>query len=259
VTRDSSTDALILSVKEAVQDNLFVTLLTHTSGVKNATLFGGRKSRLRALVSPWHTGKIWIYEQKQMHSVKITDFDVEKYRHTFRESLYKTQAASLVSELVIKTRGAGEAKKCWVLVNAFLDGLDRVSDVQAPPALLRFLWRYLDILGLQPPLDACAVCEETLVNEGQNTVLFNYTENGFLCPSCAASVPRNTAALENAFELSAEAFLYLHAVTKLEARESRNIALSFEAIDCLKRVLFFLITAASGERLKTLEIAGVFL
>jgi DNA repair protein RecO (recombination protein O) len=236
-----------------MQDHLSVTMLTQNDGVRYATLFGGRKSKFRALVTPWHTGTIWLYEQNPQRSLKITDFDVQKYRHTFRESLYKTQAASLVSELVIKTKGAGDTKKCWVLVNGFLDGLDLVSDDEASPALLRFLWRYLDILGIQPALELCALCGEPLVNERQNAVLFNSAENGFVCPSCAAGM-RQTA--ENDLSLTQEALLYLNAVSTRNARESRRIALSDQAKDSLKRVLFFLISAAAGERLKTLEIAG---
>jgi DNA repair protein RecO (recombination protein O) len=240
-TRDSSQDALILSAKEEVRDHLLVTMLTHDDGVRRATLFGGRKSRLRALVSPWHTGKIWLYGQNP-GSAKITDFDARKYRHTFRENLDKARSASVASELVIKTRGAGGSKKCWTLANGFLDGLDMCRDDGILPALMRFLWRYLDVLGVRPALDFCAGCGEPLA--GFERITLDSMENGFVCPACARA---------GGIGLTRETADYLRAVSALDARESRKLPLSIEAGACLRTALFALISEAAGEHLKTLD------
>jgi DNA repair protein RecO (recombination protein O) len=259
-TRES--DALILACKETLPGHLSVTFLARGGGerpdsgpehgqseVAQAMLFGGRKSRLRALVSPWHTGRIWLYEQKAEQPAKITDFDAQKYRHTFRENFYKAQAATLVSFLVIHTKAAGGSPQCWPLVNAFLDGLDRVDEAAAGSALARFLWRYLDILGLQPALYACVSCGKPLAeHEGG---LFSPEENGFLCPDCARRPlsPEGSGCME-AFFLPNEGISYLAAVSSLEAKESRKITLSGETEKILKRFLFFLITLATGESLQ---------
>jgi DNA repair protein RecO (recombination protein O) len=196
------------------------------------------------MVSPWHTGRIWLYGQKSGGAEKITDFDVERYRHTFRESFPKAQAASLVSELVIKTKAAGGAPRCWVLVNAFLDGLDRAAEEETGAALARFLWRYLDALGLQPPLDACVACGRPF--GAGDSLVYAAGENGFLCPECAPSAGGGPS-------LSGEGAAYLRALSSLGAKEARNIPLSAGEEGRLKGFLFFLIQAACGERFKTLE------
>ncbi|GMO50004.1 MAG: DNA repair protein RecO C-terminal domain-containing protein [Treponemataceae bacterium] len=249
MTRDIFHDALILFAKEEVRDNLSVIMLTQDDGVKRATLFGGRKSRLRALVSPWHTGKIWLYEQNPGNA-KITDFDAQKYRHSFRENLGKAGAASVASELVIKTKGAGGSKKCWILANGFLDGLDICGDDDILPGLMRFLWRYLDLLGVQPALDFCACCGEPLADSA--VIAFDSKENGFMCADCARYSTGSPAGADG-IELMDETADYLRAVSALESRESRKLPLSAEAAACLKTALFYLICEAAGERLKTLD------
>ena len=261
MSRDFSLDALVLSAVEEARGHLWVVLLTGNSEIKRVTLFGGRKSRLRAVVSPWHTGKIWLYAQNEQN-IKITDFDAHKLRAALRENLYKTHAASLVSELLIATRGAGGAPGCWQLVNGFLDGLNRVGEEETLPALFRFLWRFLDLLGLQPQIERCASCGARLFSGGEllesaagEPVLFSAGEHGFVCRDCSSSFTGHHAPRGFDSVLTRDALVYLQAVTLLDARESRRISLDAAARDCLKQFLFSQITHAAGERLKTLDIA----
>ncbi len=252
--RHSSLSALALASRAAWGDNRSVTFLSAERGVFDAMLFGGQKSHLRALVSPWHTGTLWLYENAQAdslrsskrHSPKISDFDATLFRTGIRDSLYKIWAAWLASELAICTNASGEYGACWTLVNAFLDGIDAASEAESRTALLRFLWRYLDLLGVRPNPDLCARCGGEMPPGGAR---YCSQENGFICGACG----REDGGEEERFPLADESRAYLSAVSALPPKDSRRLALSAEAAGELRRCLFYLTERACGRKLKTLE------
>ena len=104
MNRNFFCDVIILSSRIFGEDNRIFTVLSHEYGVFDAVLYGGRKSKLRSMCSPYHCGKMWFYRDEKRKSIKITDFDVVEYHLSIRENLYKTYAAALCSELVIKTK-----------------------------------------------------------------------------------------------------------------------------------------------------------
>ena len=161
--RNVITDALILSVSQLGENNRSVCMLTPDDGISYAVLYGGPKSKLKGLVSPFCRGKIYLYCDNVKKSTKITDFDVKNFHLSFRESLFKSWAASLACEIALKTKCAGNASECWYLLNGFLDGLELCDDANGQLGLIRFLWRYLGILGLRPESKYCGVCNKGLL------------------------------------------------------------------------------------------------
>lgn len=172
MSRSFFTDVIVLSSRQFGEDNRIITLISPEKGIFDAILYGGRKNKLRSLVSPYHSGTMWLYNDETRHSIKITDFDVKQYRPTIRENLYKTCASALATELVIKTQSgndAGQFAESWVLYKGFLDGLDLSDESQAKLGLLRFLWRFLGLLGLQPDPFYCSTCGNELIAETENS------------------------------------------------------------------------------------------
>jgi DNA repair protein RecO (recombination protein O) len=206
-------------------------------------LFGGTKSKLRALVSPWHTGTVWLYDDHKIDLPKITDFDPASFRPGIRESLYNTWAASLASELVIQTRASGEYGRCWILVNAFLDGMDGAEHNDLRPALLRFLWRYLGLLGVRPGTGVCVRCE-TALGGG----VYAPGESGFVCAACGGGREAPAGGLA----VSDSALGYLRAVSTARPGAARVLVLAAGDQESLRALLFYLIQQAVGG-LKTLE------
>ena len=51
-----STPALIFSIKPLGENNSSVCFFTETEGILYATMYGGHKSKLKSLVSPWNSG-----------------------------------------------------------------------------------------------------------------------------------------------------------------------------------------------------------
>ena len=259
MNRNVSKEALVLSVRETAQDNRSVCLLTK-DGIEWATLFGGPKSKLRGAVSPWNRGVAYVYKNEEKQSAKITDFDVQKYHPTFRENLFKSFAAALAGEIVSKSKCAGSPDQCFVLLNGFLDGMDLLGEEEARLGLARFLWRYLELLGVRPSVDSCSRCQKEFAGffsqsaleykaGGNRFALYSQAENSFVCQDCFS--PQ-----EKGFRLSESALFYLKisggtsVAGMAAARKARPAARDFAD---LKAFLYEMAESALGTKLKTLE------
>ena len=152
--RSYYTKAIVLNLKETGENNNSVTLITPDKGIIYATLYGGPKSKLRSLVAQWHSGKIWLYDNPEKKQTKISDMEVLNYHQSFGQNLFKMYAASLAAEIAIKTRCAGSPEQCFKLVLGFFDGMELCDEEQSRLGLIRFLWRYLALLGVQPEADS---------------------------------------------------------------------------------------------------------
>lgn len=257
MNRSFSTDALVLSTRIIGEDNRIVTFLSPERGVFEAVLYGGRKSKLRSMVSPFHSGKGWFYNDETRHSIKITDFDATTFRPSLRENLYKTCAASFASELVIKTQGTSEAEELsqqWIMVNGFLDGLDLSSDEDARLGTLRFIWRYLSWMGVQPDASECAVCgrsfldiDAVFIHKNNDNMLEYYdeTRHGFLCHECAAGQ-------QNLYPLTEEGMHYLAALSVLSPADVRKLPVHADTYQKLHDLLYMLIVSETGLKFRTL-------
>ncbi len=222
--RNTTTEAIILKTEVQGEHNRKVCILSPESGIFYATLYGGPKSKLCSLVQPMNSGKLWIYSDNTRHLTKISDFDVKNYHLDIRQTLKKLYAAYLACEFVLKTKAAGDAKSSFILLSAFLDGLNTVKDSDVIPAVIRFLWRYINVLGIQPSLKACAHCGNAFFKRTEESLSLKYKnavyipeEECFLCSECAQGA-------ERAFPINAEALTYIAAISaKLPPRLVRAI------------------------------------
>ena len=65
MNRNSSADALVLCVKPgAGENNRLALLLSPQKGIFTAVVYGARKGKLRSVVSPYHSGTVWLYSDK---------------------------------------------------------------------------------------------------------------------------------------------------------------------------------------------------
>lgn len=204
--------AIILSVKKAGESNSLVTMLTKAAGIRTSLLYGGPKSRLRSLVQQFNSGTVWLYEDKAKQSSKITDFEVTAVHEHVKASLTKIWAVSLAAEIVLKTQAAGDAEGAFILLSAFLDGTDATDENDTRLGTIRFLWRYLGLLGVQPPVEDCA----------------------------------------SRFQLDLEAADYLEALNSRSPGEVRKLMIAAPSVFQLKNATFTLIEEAAGRQLNTI-------
>ena len=254
MNRSSSTNAIILSLRPLGENNSSVTLLTPEDGIVYAVLYGGPKSRLRSLVSQWNSGKVWLYENPEKNQNKISDFEVVNYHPSFSQNLFKSYAASLAAEIAIKTRCAGSAAQCHRLVSGFYDGMELCDEEQSRLGLLRFLWRYLELLGIQPNSHACCNCGKTFLDTrfAPNAVsYYNGMENSFICPDCVESGGSSQSG--NMINVHFSAVQYLSALTVLSPSEARKLSIDQEVYGQIRQLVFFLIENSIDQKLNSIE------
>jgi DNA repair protein RecO len=189
-TRSASFDAIILRAKEVPSGARVVTLLSADEGIVEAFVFGGGKSKLRSLASPWYFGKAWIYRDASRGLVKLTDFDAVREYPGIRADLPSIAAASFASEFMAATSAlGGDWADALSLCADFLSALDEASGRGEPEATARalalFAMRALELMGLSPDGDECSACAGAL----RRDTLHSYSRRtgGFLCARCAAS------------------------------------------------------------------------
>jgi DNA repair protein RecO (recombination protein O) len=242
--RSWSTEALVLSLTPFGEGHREALLLTETRGLVHAAVFGGAKSKLRSLVSPYQTGTVWIYADPVKKSAKITDFDVHSYRPGIRESLVRTWCAALCAELVTRSHGIAD----WRLVNGFLDGIAVAGDDECRRGLLRFIWRILGSAGISPDIGSCVRCGAPLGGEKDENAVLYYSpyEEACVCEACVRNEERR-------FPLSTPARAYLAAVDTASPALVRTISLTAGDYADLRQFLFFLASRMIDGPLKTLE------
>ncbi len=246
--RSFSTPCLILGIKNTGENNSKISLLTPQRGILYAILYGGPKSRMKSLVSQFNIGKIWLYENPEKDQIKITDFEVSSYHNSFSQSLFKMFAASLVCELAIKTQCAGSNESTFKLLSGFLDGMELCNEEQSRLGLLRYLWRYIELLGIQPQTHACSMCGKSFIDsqiEKQEISYYNYIENCFVCSSCNSQ--------ESAFKINNSAIQYLTGITVLSPSESRKLKIDKNTYEQIKHIVFFLIQNNLDLKLNSIE------
>ncbi|MBQ9630216.1 MAG: DNA repair protein RecO [Treponema sp.] len=249
MSRNFVTRGIVLTIKRLGENNSSVCFLTEEAGLIYATLYGGAKSKLRSLVSLWNSGTLYLYCKDfpdLTKNVKISDFDVKKYHLSFRENIYKMYAASLAAEIVIKTKAASSSEKCFYLLTSFFEGLEKVDEDECELGLIRFLWRYIGLLGIQCSTQYCCICAKDIItsNSGLDKVSYNVEESGFCCLHCSRP---------GTFVLRLEAIRYLHAISTLEPFKVRQMNISKEAISEIKKLVLFLLEEVAGTKFKTLQ------
>ncbi|ADD72741.1 recombination protein O [Treponema pallidum subsp. pallidum str. Sea 81-4] len=245
--------ALVLSLSAFGEGHKSVTLfvrLQDEAFILRAALFGGAQSKLRGLVIPYTTGRVWVYSNPRTSMHKIVDFSVTHSRVALRDSIVRVWCAAICVDIIEASKGTIS----WTLVTAFLDGISLSSDGACKHALLRFLWRVLIGEGVAPNITSCSRCatQYAVSVSGVSRVAYLTQGESFVCAACAAPA-------EHRFELNAEAWHFLNTVKECTPRHARALVLSQESYCELKQLLFCLITKMSGKKLKTLEHAHAVL
>lgn len=250
--------AVILSVTDTGGDNRNVVFFSREEGVQKALLFGGPKSRLKSLTVPFHCGRLWIYRDGVKGFDKITDFSPEKFHSSIRENLVKTLAASLAFETVISTLGGGsDFDKTYFLLEGFLDGIEVSSEEGTRYALLRFLWRYMGLLGTLPPVDRCSGCNSIKTKDDNEKMYYYIPENTFVCQDCTnINNPGGIQPGDYYIPLSEPVWNFLNSLNRETMKTTQKLRLPEKDFEILKKIIFLMIQKAAPVKLKTLASIG---
>ncbi len=116
--------------------------------------------------------------------------------------------------------------------------------------LVRFMWRYLDVLGLQPESVLCVHCG---MHFADNVVFktcsfYSPSDSGFICTECAREYQKT----HHKILVTESTRIYLDAITTKTPQQVRNIPVSPNLLQEMQSLCFFLIERACGSKLKSL-------
>lgn len=259
-----SSEALVVSMRPVRDNDQLVTFLTKNEGLLQATLFGGRKSHLRNFVLQWNSGTLF-YNKGKKPFITIEDFVVENYHSSVYTNITKLRLCSACEEIVIASKSIATSESYWKWVIGFIDGLDLCnSDYSCVTAFLRFVWRYLYLMGQQPDLSVCQECGSPLIKNklapsgdiqltaacqsDSDFVFYDKSEHEFLCRSCAISLKKG-----NLVKLSITAVSYLDAVMSCDYKITQTIRLNKSVVGELYSFLVALIEEACESRIYSLN------
>ena len=254
--RSSSYEALILRAKEVPSGARVVTLLSAENGLVEAFVFGGGKSKLRSLASPWHYGRAWVYREAAKDFTKLSDFDAIREYQGIRGDLEAIGAASFASEFIMATSAlGGDWADAVDLTTSFMEAIDAAIQRGEADAISRavslFTIRTLEILGQMPDPGECSACAGTMRSDGLHW--YSRRAGGFLCGHCAQADAFDPRDRDGQFEVPAGAFAWLEAAGKVSFGDAVRIGLGKEALAGLKACALDLARKAVDSPLRTLE------
>jgi DNA repair protein RecO (recombination protein O) len=213
-------ESLVIRARESPGGSRILTLMTAEAGLVDVFVFGGPKSKLRSLASPYASGRAFVYLDPVKDFSKLSDFEVRESYPGLRDELGKLWAAGLVAELLIKTSGGGGDFP--VVLELSRDCLEALDKAKKPDyALLLFLWRFVSLIGLGPDPGSCLHCSSSLAGGAS----YYAAAEGFLCPNCARRAEEALAM--QAYDGTGD--------SSSEPRGTRPIALSAGALRWLER------------------------
>jgi DNA repair protein RecO (recombination protein O) len=238
-------EAHALRARESPGGSRILTLMTAEAGLVDVFVFGGPKSKLRSLASPYASGRAFVYLDPVKDFQKLSDFDVRDSYPALRDELGRLWAAGLTAELLIKTSGGGgDYPLVLELALDCLAALDRSETGRAEAPIFLFLWRLVNLLGLGPDPTSCSICGREL--RPSQGAAYSFALESFLCPSCAAGADR-------ALRLGTGVLRWLSRSLELPFAEAVRLVLLPETVATLKSLLFGLARMAAESPLASLE------
>ena len=256
MSRNVTYSALTLRVKSSGESNREAWFLTAEDGLVRATLFGGPKSRLRALVAPFHEGTLMIYHDPARDSRKVNDFDVRLYRTGIRELYERAMTADAVAQTILFSHGGGGG---WAtaakLAGSVLDSLAEADAALCTRLGVYFLWHWADVLGVRPDLRFCAFCTRETRRDG--TLWYYAGSEALFCDDCAANRPREESSAETAsrslIRLNPGGRLWLRQIESLSPAALARVSLDSPSLEQAKTLSKAVLAGALEKRLATWE------
>ena len=246
MSRTAILTALILRSRPSGETNSEVYLLTGEEGIIRATVFGGVKSKLRAHISPYNSGRVWVYRDKSKEYAKVSDFDVHSWRPGLRELYERSMAASAIADTILASHGGGgEWGSALRLAAETLDALEKANEELCGRLLIYFLWRWAGLLGIQPFINQCAGC-----GHGTDAPFwFNAREGAALCANCVSAEREDRGMIK----LNPGCRRWLSAAENLAASDLHRYSMDHKSFSEAKALVTAVMTGALGKRLASWE------
>jgi len=185
------TEAIILKKEERAEADQIFTIFTRDFGKIEILGRGIRKikSKLRAGMEQFSLSEIEFIQGKIYKT--LTDAVLIDNFPKIKKDLKKLAIAFRISEVFGKlVKGEEPDIKIW---NLLVEVFNKLNDWESEIIYYYFLWNFLSILGYQPELYNCCICQKLIkpagiarqsVAGGEENVYFSAEEGGLICGRC---------------------------------------------------------------------------
>lgn len=242
--RTFSVEGIVLLTDRFGEIHKRVTLFTGGRGILSAVAHGALKpaGKLKSLTELFVRGRFYLYRDPVKENMKITDAECLNAHPRLRTSLARFYAASLFSEILLKSHGGGEASRSlYRLLCEVLVLLDTNAEGDVIYLVLQFILRFLHATGGDPGGGECALCGRTIADS--ESAWLGRRGPGYTCAGCRR---------DGALEFSAGAKAYYARSLQVTPEEALRLRLSAQALNGLKTLLYVSVQDAVERELNTL-------
>ena len=151
--RDFKTLGIVLKKDNAKDNDVVIRILTPDMGVLEVYVYGVRKSSKAVRASVFTEGVFSLSRRTENGKITLKDVDTLSFHEKIGESLEKTVALSLFSEMIIKGRSVDA-----YIFNLFAGTLDRVESGDRDREGIYFIIHYLRSQSLGGDWKICPEC-----------------------------------------------------------------------------------------------------
>ncbi len=184
MTTHYKTRGLVFKKEDRSEADRVFTLFTSDFGRIELMGRGIRKmtSKLRSGIDLFSLSEIEFISSDHRNTL-VDAVKIERFGGITRD-LDKTDVASQASELMSQfIKGQEADPKIWGLLADFFAKLDSQPLTQKNYQVVYpyFFWNFISVLGYQPKLFQCALCEQSL---NPDAIYFSHKEGGVVCAPC---------------------------------------------------------------------------
>lgn len=180
--RNLTISAVVLRSRRWGDLHRMVTLASAELGIIDALAYGARKGKLAGRIGLFLIGVFFLYHNPIRGDYTIVDVEPAVAAEHIRADLRRMYIASFMAELVLKMHG-GDSQALYDLISHSFALLDAQATGTADTVLIQFIWRLIDISGLEPDLVACPICER--LYGAEEALSFNTAMHAPCCTVCA--------------------------------------------------------------------------
>lgn len=231
-------EGIVIRTNHYGETNKVVTLYTREWGKVGVMARGAKKpsSRLSAVTQIFTYGQFLVQIGSGLGSLQ--QGDMLSSMRAIREDIFLTAYASYIVDLTDK--GTDDRKANPFLFELLYQTLNYMNEGYDPEVLVHiYEMKMLNVMGLYPVLNHCAVCEST---DGQFS--FSIREGGFICHRCLAKDPYH-------YKISAATVKLLRLFYYIDLTRLGNISVKKETKAELKKIISAYYDEYSGLLLKT--------
>lgn len=242
--RNITTDAIVLTSRRWGELHRLATLLSPKLGNIRVVVYGGRKGKLASAVKPFTIGKFFLYYNNVRKDYSLKDVDITNFGEHISSNILNLYVALPMVEIAMRVEG-GDWKNLYYLLLAHLQ-LFEDEKVDAKRIFIQYVWRLIELIGLQSDLSLCPVC---LKNYSDDELLyFNNQMHTACCFNCCDNRSDSYVGI-----LPPGARRYLRLTETLSLEQAMLIEISQVATERLFRYVITYITSILGSPLKSLN------